>query len=237
MKLSPSILAADFANLGKAIIEADKQGADYIHVDVMDGIFVPSISFGMPVIKAIRKVTDKPFDVHLMIEEPVRYLNDFKEAGADMITVHAEACRHLHRTVTAIKELGLKAGVALNPSTPLQMLDYVMEELDMVLLMSVNPGFGGQKYIPGTTGKIRKMRKKIDERNEKSEKQIELEVDGGICLSNLCEVIEAGTDVIVAGSAIFGGDIGENVRAFQNVMMKYEKKLHDGQTTIHSRDI
>lgn len=218
IKLSPSILSADFANLGNDIQIIDSAGADYIHVDVMDGNFVPSISFGIPVMKSIRKVTNKPFDVHLMIEEPVRYIEEFKNAGADIITVHIEACKHLNRTVMAIKEAGLKAGVVLNPSTPLTELEYILDEIDIVLLMSVNPGFGGQKYIPSVTRKIKALRKMIDE----SGRDIELEIDGGVNLDNLEEILEAGANVIVAGSAVFNGNIQENIKTFKEVFAKYE---------------
>lgn len=213
IKLAPSILSADFSNLGEDIREIDRAGADYIHIDVMDGIFVPSISFGLPVISSIRKVTDKPFDVHLMIEEPVRYIQEFVKAGADIITVHAEACKHLNRTVQTIKEAGRKAGVVLNPGTSLRELDYILEYVDMVLLMSVNPGFGGQKYIKNVTGKIRDLRKMLDERNL----DIEIEVDGGINLQNAKSVIDAGADVLVAGSAVFNGNKEDNVKEFMRV--------------------
>lgn len=210
IKLAPSILSADFSKLGEEVREIDHAGADYIHIDVMDGIFVPSISFGLPVISSIRKVTQKPFDVHLMIEEPVRYIKEFVKAGADIITVHAEACKHLNRTIQTIKEEGIKAGVVLNPSTPLSELDYILDYVDMVLLMSVNPGFGGQAYIKNVTGKIRNLRKILNER----EQNIEIEVDGGINLSNVSEVIAAGADVLVAGSAVFNGNKDENIKKF-----------------------
>lgn len=215
--LAPSILSADFANLGNDIKTIDNAGADYVHIDVMDGKFVPSISFGMPVMKAIRKYTDKVFDVHLMIEEPGRYINEFKEAGADIITVHAEACCHLNRTLQAIKNAGCKTGVALNPATPLSVLDYVLEYTDMVLIMSVNPGFGGQSYIPNSTEKIAQIRDIINKRGLDTD----IEVDGGINQSNVTEVIDAGANVIVAGSAIFNGDARKNVEAFKEIFGRY----------------
>lgn len=215
--LAPSILSADFAHLGNDIKTIDNAGADYIHIDVMDGKFVPSISFGMPVMKAIRKYTDKVFDVHLMIEEPGRYINEFKEAGADIITVHAEACCHLNRTLQAIKNAGCKTGVALNPATPLSVLDYVLEYTDMVLIMSVNPGFGGQSYIPNSTEKIAQIRDIINKRGLDTD----IEVDGGINQSNVTEVIDAGANVIVAGSAVFNGDAQKNVEAFKEIFGRY----------------
>ena len=215
--LAPSILSADFTNLGNDIKTIDNAGADYIHIDVMDGKFVPSISFGMPVMKAIRKYTDKVFDVHLMIEEPGRYINEFKEAGADIITVHAEACCHLNRTLQAIKNAGCKTGVALNPATPLSVLDYVLEYTDMVLIMSVNPGFGGQSYIPNSTEKIAQIRDIINKRGLDTD----IEVDGGINQSNVTEVIDAGANVIVAGSAVFNGDAQKNVEAFKEIFGRY----------------
>ena len=214
--LSPSILSADFANLGEQVRMLDEAGAQYVHIDVMDGMFVPSISFGMPVIKSIRECSDRIFDVHLMIEEPGRYIDDLAEVGADLITVHAEACKHLDRTIEAIKEKGLLAGVALNPATPLSVLDYILPECDMVLLMSVNPGFGGQKYIPYTTQKIRDLKKMMEEKHC----QADIEVDGGVSLNNVQEVLDAGANIIVAGTAVFKGDIRENVESFLNIMEK-----------------
>ncbi|MFW5630810.1 MAG: ribulose-phosphate 3-epimerase [Acetivibrio ethanolgignens] len=225
-KLAPSILSADFGRLAEEVKEVTKAGAEYLHIDVMDGMFVPSISFGMPVIKSIRSATDCFFDVHLMIEDPDRYLEAFAEAGADGITVHAEACRHLQRTVQRIKELGKKACVALNPATPLSVLDYVLEDLDMVLIMSVNPGFGGQKLIENSIEKVAKLRQMIKERGL----NIEIEIDGGVKLDNASRILEAGVDVLVAGTAVFKGDKKQNVSDFLEVFADADGRYETGET-------
>jgi ribulose-phosphate 3-epimerase len=219
LKLAPSILAADFKNLGQQVSDVAEAGAQYIHLDVMDGAFVPSISFGMPVISSIRSCTDRVFDVHMMVEEPGRYVSDIKAAGADLICVHAEACKHLDRTVNQIKEAGLKVGVALNPATPLSVLDCILPEVDMVLIMSVNPGFGGQKFIPYTLSKIQALRTMCKERGLETD----IQVDGGVTCANLRELIEAGANVFVAGSAVFKGDAAANTKEFLKIFEEYER--------------
>ena len=205
--LSPSLLAADFSKLGEQISVLNDNNIKYIHIDVMDGMFVPSVSFGMPVISSIRKCSKAVFDVHLMIEEPARYIEEFKKAGADLITVHIEACKHLNRTLDMIRQTGLKVGVALNPSTPLDSLKYVLDMVDMVLIMSVNPGFGRQSYIDNITDKIKELKTIIDERNL----DIDIQVDGGINKDNIKSIYDAGANVIVAGTAVFKGNISENI--------------------------
>lgn len=212
--LAPSILSADFSKLGEDVKEAADAGAQWIHIDVMDGMFVPNISLGFPVIKSLRSVTDKVFDVHLMVEEPGRYVDQFVEVGADIITVHAEATKHLDRVVQQIKDKGCKVGVTLNPATPLSTLDYILDKLDMVLLMSVNPGYGGQSYIPYTDQKIKDLRKMIDDRGL----DIDIEVDGGVSADNVKHLMECGANVFVAGSAVFNGDITANVKTILEKM-------------------
>ena len=212
--LSPSILSADFTKLGEEIETIDNAGAEYIHVDVMDGMFVPSISYGMPVIKSIRKSTGKVFDVHLMISEPIRYIADFAASGADMITVHVEACSDVVATIEKIREYKLKVGITLNPDTPVSAIKPYLNRVDMVLIMSVSPGFGGQKFITSSVDKIKEVKRLRDELNL----SYDIEVDGGINIDNLATVLEAGANVIVAGSAIFRGDAAENVKKFKSIM-------------------
>ena len=209
--LAPSILSADFTHLGEDILAVRDCGAEYLHFDVMDGMFVPSITFGMPVLKSIRPLTDMFYDVHLMIREPERFIDDFADAGADGITVHAEACLHLDRTLDQIHERGLKTGVALNPATPLNVLEYVYDKVDMFLLMTVNPGFGGQKLIPAVLPKIRQLRGIIQEKGL----QADLEIDGGVSTSTIESVLDAGANILVAGSAVFKGDIKANYKALE----------------------
>jgi ribulose-phosphate 3-epimerase len=199
-KIAPSILSADFSRLGDEIRALEAADADYIHIDVMDGHFVPNITIGPLVVEAARKVTSLPLDVHLMIEHPDCYIPDFANAGADIIVVHAEAVHHLHRTVQLIKSLGKRAGVALNPATPLHVLEYVLDDLDLVLLMTVNPGFGGQSFIPACLAKVHALRAMLDRRGSEAE----LEVDGGVKIDNIARISHAGADVFVAGSAVFG---------------------------------
>ena len=212
MKLSPSVLSADFTKLGEQIQLLETAGVDYIHLDIMDGQVVPNISFGIPVIEAIRKVTDIPLDVHLMIEEPIRYLQEFKDAGADILTVHVEACTHLHRTISRIREMDMKAGVALNPTYSVNVLNYIFDDIDLALIMSVDPGFAGQAFIPAMLDKVKRIRKIAD---DKGLKNLDIEVDGGVTLNNVAAVVDAGANVIVAGSAIFQGDAEANIKEFR----------------------
>jgi ribulose-phosphate 3-epimerase len=216
IRLSPSILNADFGRLAEQVREAEAAGADYIHVDVMDGQFVPNISLGPAIVAAIRAATALPLDVHLMIEEPIRFLREFVDAGASIMTVHAEAVRHLHATIAAIQDAGVKAGVALNPATPLSAVEELVDRLDLLLVMTVNPGFGGQHLIPETVGKIARARALLDAR----EARAELEVDGGVKADNIADVVRAGARVVVAGSAIFvgGGGIKANTDAIRAQM-------------------
>ena len=212
IKLAPSILSADFARLLEDVKKVEKAGCEYLHIDVMDGHFVPNITLGPGIVKSLRKDVNMVFDAHLMIENPDNYIKEFADAGCDIIVVHQEACTHLHRTIQNIKSHGIKAGVALNPATPIETIKYVLEDVDMVLLMSVNPGFGGQSYIPVVTEKIKELKALIDEMNL----DIDIEVDGGVKPSNIAEVVNAGANVIVAGSAIFNaGNIDEAVKSLR----------------------
>jgi ribulose-phosphate 3-epimerase len=212
--IAPSVLSADFSRLGEDVEMINRSEADWFHVDVMDGVFVPNISFGFPVIKSIKKLAKKPLDVHLMVVQPERYIKEFKDAGADVLTVQYEACTHLHRTIYAIKEQGMKAGVALNPHTPVSHLQDVITDLDMVLIMSVNPGYGGQKFIPQALAKLHETKLLI----EANRSQAIIEIDGGISLDNAAEVINAGAQVLVAGNAVFSTpDPMDTIRKFKEV--------------------
>ncbi len=211
--LAPSILSADFSNLGDAVSRIDKSSAEWVHVDVMDGVFVPNISFGMPIIRAVRSLTSKPFDVHLMIVQPDRYISNFKEAGADILTVHLEACTHLHRTIQEIKNQGMKAGVALNPHSSVSLLEDCITDIDVVCVMSVNPGFGGQKFIEQTYRKIEKLKDSIISKHSPAL----IEIDGGVTLDNRDKLLSCGADILVAGNSIFKEDkIEENITSFKS---------------------
>jgi ribulose-phosphate 3-epimerase len=213
--LSPSLLSADFSNLKEEIKKIERGGADYLHLDVMDGIYVPNITFGAPVIEKLRSISKLPFDTHLMIDRPERFIKDFVDAGTDILTVHAEATTHLHRTIQEIKSFGIKAGVSLNPSTPIENLKYILDDIDLILIMSVNPGFGGQSFIPAMKEKIKETRKMIDQNNP----SIILEVDGGIKLDTVKEIKDLGTDLIVVGSDIFkADDIEKRTKEFKDMI-------------------
>ncbi|MBQ5951413.1 MAG: ribulose-phosphate 3-epimerase [Lachnospiraceae bacterium] len=214
--IAPSVLSADFARLGEEVKTVADAGAQYIHLDIMDGVYVPPITFGPAVVKAIRPYTDKVFDAHLMMEEPGRMIEDFADAGADIITVHAEGCRHLDRVLQQISACGKKCGVALNPATPLTALVQVMDQVDMILLMTVNPGYGGQKFIPYTLEKVRTLRAMLNDAGLSTD----IEVDGGISLENAETVARAGANILVAGSAVYGGDAAANTRAFVDILSR-----------------
>ena len=218
MILAPSMLAADFKQLGNEIKLIEENGAQYLHFDVMDGIFVPSISFGMPVLESIRPATNLVCDVHLMITEPIRYIEVFKKAGADLITIHLEACEDVNATIEKIRECGLKVGISICPETPVSALGKYVDKVDMVLIMSVHPGFGGQKFIPESLDKIRELKAMLDEKNL----EVDIQVDGGIYTSNVEEVVKAGANIIVAGSAIFRGDVAQNTKDMLSILEKYE---------------
>ena len=216
--LAPSILAADFKVLGQEMKKTEENGAEYIHFDVMDGMFVPSISFGMPVLKSIHNATEQFMDAHLMIQEPIRYVEAFQKAGADLLTVHLEACEDVKATLDKIHEYGMKAGISINPETDVKELMPYLEDADMILVMSVHPGFGGQKFIPETLEKIRAVRNMLNKKNLDTD----IQVDGGIYVENVREVLDAGANIIVAGSAVFRGDAGENTAKFMEILKSYE---------------
>ena len=218
MILAPSMLSADFKNLGKEIRTIEENGAQYLHFDVMDGIFVPSISFGIPVLESIRPATNLVCDAHLMITEPIRYVEAFAKAGADLITIHLEACEDVDATIAKIRACGLKVGISIKPKTPVEALKPYVDQVDMVLIMSVEPGFGGQKFIPESLDKIRELRAMLDARRL----DVDIRVDGGIYTTNVADVIEAGANIIVAGSAVFKGDTAQNTKDMLAILKKYE---------------
>ena len=216
--LAPSILAADFNNLGEEMKKTERNGAKYIHFDVMDGMFVPSISFGMPVLKSIHDTTEQIMDAHLMVQEPIRYIEAFKDAGADIVTIHLEACENVEETIAKIRECGMKVGLSICPETSEKEVEHLLSKIDMLLVMSVHPGFGGQKFIPESLDKIRAIRKMIEEQ----ELNVDIQVDGGIYLTNVREVLDAGANIIVAGSAVFKGDPAQNTKEFMEILKSYE---------------
>ncbi len=218
MILAPSMLSADFKELGKELRDIEENGAEYLHFDVMDGIFVPSISFGMPVLESIKPATNLVCDAHLMITEPIRYVEAFAKAGADLVTIHLEACEDVDATIAKIRDCGMKVGISIKPKTPVSALEPYMDKVDMVLIMSVEPGFGGQKFIPESLDKIRELKARLVER----ELDVDIQVDGGIYTSNVEEVIQAGANIIVAGSAIFKGDTAQNTKDMMEILKKYE---------------